>query len=44
MTQQQLANQLDISVRTLKRYEAGSGPIPKMVEMAIKLLKKERLR
>lgn len=38
LTQTSLAAALDISDRTMRRYVAGTAPIPRVVNMAIELL------
>jgi len=41
MTQEQLAQRLGINRITVIRYESGDSPIPKAVEMALKLIERE---
>ena len=38
LTQTSLAAALDISDRTMRRYVAGTAPIPRVVELAINYL------
>jgi transcriptional regulator with XRE-family HTH domain len=38
LTQSSLAARLDLSPRTLRRYVAGTAPIPRVVEIAIEHL------
>ena len=41
MTQEQLAKRLGINRITIIRYESGESPIPKAVEMALKVIETE---
>jgi len=41
LTQEELAKRMDIERITIIRYESGSSPIPKVVEMALKLIEAE---
>ena len=41
LTQEQLAKRLDITRMTIIRYESGESPIPKSIEMAMKLIEAE---
>jgi DNA-binding transcriptional regulator YiaG len=36
LTQQQLADILDVSMRQVRRWEKGDTPIPKVVAMAVR--------
>lgn len=38
LSQTSLASALDISDRTMRRYVAGTAPIPRVVELAVELL------
>lgn len=43
LTQRELAEQFDINVRTLSRYEQNASPIPRIVEYALThLLKRNK--
>ena len=41
LTQEELAKRMDIERITIIRYESGNSPIPKVVEMALKLIEAE---
>ena len=40
-TQEKLAKRLDISRMNIIRYESGESPVPKSIEMALKLIEAE---
>jgi transcriptional regulator with XRE-family HTH domain len=44
LTQEELAKRLGKNRLTIIRYEAGDSPIPKAVEMALKLIESEENR
>jgi len=41
LTQEQLAKRLGINRMTIIRYESGESPVPKSIEMAMKLIEAE---
>jgi transcriptional regulator with XRE-family HTH domain len=41
LTQEKLADRLGINRMTIIRYESGESPVPKSVEMALKLIEAE---
>lgn len=41
LTQEELAKRLDINRGTIIRYESGETPVPKVVEMAFKVIEAE---
>jgi transcriptional regulator with XRE-family HTH domain len=41
LTQENLAKRLGINRMTIIRYESGESPVPKSVEMALKLIEAE---
>ena len=41
LTQEELAKRLDMNRSTIIRYESGESPIPKAVEMALKVIEEE---
>ena len=41
LTQEEIAKRLDINRGTIIRYESGETPIPKVVEMALKVVEEE---
>jgi DNA-binding XRE family transcriptional regulator len=41
LTQQEMARRLDVNRQTIIRYEAGESPIPRAVEMALKIIEAE---
>ncbi len=41
LTQEEIAKRLDINRGTIIRYESGETPIPKVVEMAFKVIEEE---
>jgi DNA-binding XRE family transcriptional regulator len=41
LTQEELAKRMDINRITIIRYESGESPIPKAVEMALKVIEAE---
>ncbi len=44
LTQEELAKRLGKNRLTIIRYEAGDSPVPKAVEMAVKLIEAEEKR
>ena len=44
LTQEEMAKRLDINRGTIIRYESGETPIPKVVEMAFKVIEQEEKR
>ena len=44
LTQEEIAKRLDINRGTIIRYESGETPIPKVVEMAFKVIEEEEKR
>jgi DNA-binding XRE family transcriptional regulator len=41
LTQEKLAKRLGINRMTIIRYESGESPVPKSIEMAMKLIEAE---
>ena len=41
LTQEEIAKRLDINRGTIIRYESGETPIPKVVEMAFRVIEEE---
>ena len=41
LTQEKLAKRLEINRMTIIRYESGESPVPKSIEMALKLIEAE---
>jgi transcriptional regulator with XRE-family HTH domain len=41
LTQEEIAKRLDVNRLTIIRYESGQSPIPKAVEMALKMIEAE---
>ena len=41
LTQEEMAKRLDMNRGTIIRYESGKFPIPKVVEMAFKVIEEE---
>lgn len=44
LTQEEMAKRLDMNRGTIIRYESGETPIPKVVEMAVKVIEEEEKR
>jgi len=44
LTQEELAKRLGKSRPTIARYEAGDFPVPKAIEMALKVVEEEEKR